>query len=127
MSIIVDREMRLARAERYAEVSRAGDLDVLEAAYQQAARDGDTEYAAAAARAIRDKLLALSDQYVTLDRVGLDTSSITALVASLRNVFGGAWPKYRQQLRDLPQQEGFPFQVEFPKPPDTEAQEGDAL
>jgi hypothetical protein len=27
------------------------------------------------------------------------------------------WVTYRQQLRDIPQQEGFPWQVEWPNPP----------
>lgn len=30
-----------------------------------------------------------------------------------------AWQTYRQALRDIPQQEGFPEQVEWPTPPNT--------
>ena len=82
--------------------------------------DGDAETAAAAARAVRDKLLTLSDKEVTLDRVGIDTSSVTALIASLKNVFGGLWSNYRKLLRDLPEQEGFPFDIEWPEAPDGE-------
>lgn len=116
-SLIIGKDERLARAEKFAEAARAEQLDVLKTAYQQAADEGDENAAADAARAIRDKLLAISDKEVTLDRVGLDTSSTTAFLRSLKTIFDGAWTKYRKLLRDLPEQEGFPLHIEWPEQP----------
>ena len=56
---------------------------------------------------------------MTLDRLGLDTSTATKFISSLSKIFSGSWAKYRQALRDLPTQAGFPFDVEFPTPPDS--------
>lgn len=87
------------------------------------AKAEDEESAAAAVRAIRDALLEKSDRQMVLDRMGLDVPSggtFTAWLAFLRTlggVIGGAWATYRQALRDLPQQVGFPYNVEFPTPP----------
>ncbi len=122
-SLIVGKEERLARAEKFAEAARAERLDVMQAAYQQAVNDGDENAAAEAARAIRNKLLAQSDKEVTLDRVGLDTSSPTAFLRSLKNIFDGAWTRYRKLLRDLPEQEGFPLNIAWPKQPVEEMEE----
>ena len=120
MSIIVSKEERLAKALAFAEAAKAEQLDTLKEAYKQAVADTDAETAAAAARAVRDKLLSLSDKEMSLDRLGLDTSSATKFIASLATIFTGKWAKYRQLLRDLPEQAGFPFDVEFPTPPDSE-------
>ena len=57
---------------------------------------------------------------MTLDRLGLDISSATKFIAALAKIFTGAWAKYRQALRDLPEQAGFPFEIEFPVAPDSE-------
>ena len=53
-------------------------------------------------RAKRDALLAASD-WTQLKDVPVEVSE--------------QWQEYRQALRDLPQQEGFPFQVVFPNKP----------
>lgn len=116
--IIVSKEERLARAEKITESARAERLDVLEAAYKKAVETGDETAAADAARALRNKLLDESDKEMSLDRLGLDVSSATRFISSLASIFSGAWAKYRQALRDLPQQAGFPFNIEFPIPPD---------
>lgn len=83
---------------------------------------------AAAVRAARDALLAASDQYMTLDR-GLDlklpdnvtaTTMLTAfkdIISGFKNVLSGDWANYRQALRDLTAQEGFPFSVNWPAAP----------
>lgn len=118
MSIVVSKEERLAKALTFAEAARADRLDTLKAAYEQAVKDKDEDTAADAARALRNKLLELSDKEVTLDRLNLNTSSAVAFITSLKNVFDSAWAKYRKSLRDLPQQEGFPLTVEFPKAPE---------
>ena len=83
--------------------------------------------AAADVRAIRDKLLADSDRYVLIDRLGIkipDTISATTMLSiikelfsSLGNVLNGEWSTYRQALRDITKQPNFPFDVEFPTKP----------
>ena len=79
--------------------------------------------AAAEVRAKRDELLALSDASMALDRLGLDVpsgSTFTAWLAFLRglgNVLTGAMALYRKALRDLPEQAGFPYDVNWPVKP----------
>lgn len=109
---------RLARVEAMANAQKAELTEVLRAAYEKACEAQDKEEAAALARKLRDKLLSSSDKEMSLDRLGLDTSSATKFISSLAAVFTGAWAKYRQALRDLPEQPGFPFDVKFPTPPD---------
>lgn len=99
--------------------------DVLLLAYEQACNDRNEEDAAEIVRKIRNNLLDESDKEMTLDRVGLDSSSMTGFIASLSDIFSGKWAKYRQELRDLPDQEGFPFDVTFPIPPNSEELETD--
>lgn len=82
-------------------------------------------YAAAAAevRAKRDELLALSDASMALDRLGLDVPSGTTFTAwlsflrGLGNVLTGAIAIYRKALRDIPEQPGFPYDVDWPVKP----------
>lgn len=116
---------RLARAEAAADAQRAELMETLQRAYKSACNAGDAEEAANFARAIRNKLLDGSDKEMSLDRLGLDTSTATKFVASLVKVFGGTWAQYRQQLRDIPEQAGFPFNIEFPIPPESENTEGE--
>ncbi len=111
---------RLAQAEAMANAQKAELMETLQAAYERACVDEDAEEAAALARKIRNKLLDSSDKYLSLDCLGLDTSSATKFIASLGKIFTGAWAKYRKELRDLPEQAGFPFNIEFPTPPDSE-------
>lgn len=93
-------------------------LEALKAAYLQAAANEDAAGAAEAARAYRNKLLDESDKQVTLDRLGVDFTDITKLLQSLRKALSGAWTKYRQALRDLTDQPGFPFHIDFPAKPE---------
>lgn len=71
----------------------------------------------------RNKLLAESDSYMALDRLNLEVPDGNTFAAwkpfliSLGNVLSSDLAKYRQELRDLPSQEGFPYKVEFPKKP----------
>lgn len=109
---------RLAQAEAMANAQKAELMETLQAAYKRACEDNDEEAAAELARKIRDKLLDNSDKEMSLDRLGLDTSSATRFIASLATIFSGKWAKYRQLLRDLPEQAGFPFNIDFPTPPD---------
>lgn len=108
---------RLARAEAMANYQKSQLLEVLRAAYEAACDSGDEQAAADAARALRNKLLDLSDKEMSLDRLGLDIRNMVTLLATLGTIFAGEWATYRQALRDLPQQEGFPLNVIWPSEP----------
>lgn len=85
---------------------------------------------AAKVREIRNQLLTESDSYMIFDRAGLklpDTISATTLltafkdlISSLKNLTSGEMAKYRQALRDITKQKGFPYDVEFPTKPTEE-------
>lgn len=98
-------------------------INILRLAYENACEIEDAESAAAFARKIRNKLLEESDKEMSLDRLGLTVpsgSTFTVWLSFLRNlgdVLSNSWATYRQALRDLPQQEGFPFDVTFPEKP----------
>lgn len=98
--------------------------DVMRRAYDQAVADQDEERAAELARKLRNKLLYESDKHFTLDSMlpeaptGISFSDWLHWLKELAAVASNAWAKYRQALRDLPEQEGFPFNVVFPKSPD---------
>ncbi len=114
---------RLAQAEAMAAAQKAETMEVLQAAYKRACEELNEEDAAAFARKIRDKLLNETDSRVALDRFNISVPSGTSFTAwlsflkSLGEIITGAWAIYRQALRDLPEQEGFPFNVTFPAPP----------
>ncbi len=92
-------------------------------AWLQRAIQEDYDKAAAKVRAIRDELLAESDSEMALDRQGLvvpSGSTFTAWLAFLKglgDILSGAVSAYRQALRDVPQQEGFPYDVNWPVAP----------
>ena len=117
---------RLAQAEAMAAAQKAETMEVLQAAYKRACEELNEEDAAAFARKIRDKLLNETDSRVALDRFNISVPSGTSFTAwlsflkSLGEIITGAWAIYRQALRDLPEQEGFPFNVTFPAPPEIE-------
>ena len=83
----------------------------------------DYDRAAAEVRAARDKLLAESDKEMVLDRMGLEVPtgvSFTAWLGFLKKLgaaVSGEMARYRQELRDIPKQEGFPYSVVFPTMP----------
>lgn len=97
-------------------------------AWKEKAVAAAREECAAAVRAARDALLAASDQRMTLDR-GLnlklpDTVTAATLLTAFKDIItgfkdalSGDWAKYRQALRDLTTQEGFPFNVIWPSAP----------
>lgn len=117
---------RLAQAEAMAAAQKAETMEVLQAAYKRACEELNEEDAAAFARKIRDKLLNETDSRVALDRFNISVPSGTSFTAwlsflkSLGEIITGAWAIYRQALRDLPEQEGFPFNVTFPTPHEIE-------
>ena len=85
-------------------------------------------------RAKRDELLAETDKEMCLDRLKLelpeDITTVTLLASvkqfftSLKDIFTSDMAKYRQSLRDIPQQEGFPYNVSWPEKPTKEESEG---
>lgn len=111
---------RLAQVEAMAAATKAELDETLKAAYTRACEEQNEEEAAALARKIRNKLLDNSDAQMSLDRLGLDTTNATKFIASLAKIFSSEWAVYRQALRDLTEQAGFPFNIEFPTPPDAE-------
>lgn len=61
---------------------------------------------AAKVRAKRGELLAESDREVLPDRNNAQSEEYTA------------WAEYRQALRDIPEQEGFPYDIVWPAKPE---------
>lgn len=125
MSIQNNELLRLARMEAICNKLRSEMDDVMTKAYEQAVSDKDEVRAAEMARKIRNRMLDNSDAEMSLDRIGLDTSSATAFLSSLKNIFDNSWAVYRQHLRDISAQEGFPFNIDWGTPPDSKSKEGD--
>ena len=111
---------RLAQAEAMAAAQKAETMEVLQAAYKRACEELNEEDAAFYARKIRNKLLEETDKEMSLDRLGLDTSTALKFIVSLTSVLNGAWTTYRQELRDISKQDGFPFNIIFPVSPDND-------
>lgn len=124
----VKNEERIARLEAICDKMRAEEPDVQENALQAAILVKDEELAAALARMIRDKLLVESDGKLAFDRWGINVPeevSMTTILPAFKALADGFkrllcsdWAAYRQALRDLPQQEGFPFVINWPEAPD---------
>ena len=76
----------------------------------------------------RNQLLADSDKNMVLDRINFEIPkeiTLTNIVTVIKELFNtistiknGAWAVYRQELRDITKQKGFPYEVEFPKKPE---------
>lgn len=76
----------------------------------------------------RNKLLEESDKHMVLDRIGFEIpkeltatnllTAVSSFFTTLGNLKNNDWSKYRQELRDLTKQEGFPYDVKFPTPPE---------
>ena len=93
--------LRVSRCEAICNQLRSEMNDVLQDAYHKAIEDHDEEIAARSCRQIRNHLLEDTDKYMLADRPYLEE-----------------WAQYREALRELPEQEGFPFDVEFPDKPE---------
>ncbi len=96
------------RAEEYSATVSAHGL-MLDDALAEKIVTAATEKEAESVRKMRDTLLLKSDPQMFADRVEHEDAEIVE-----------AWKEYRQALRDLPQQPGFPFDVEWPEMPRTE-------
>ena len=94
----------------------AGNIE----AWRERAMREDYDRVAAEVRAIRDKLLAETDKEMMIDRMGLEVPTGVSLsdwlefLKKLGSAVSGDLAKYRQELRDIPKQEGFPYCVVFP-------------
>lgn len=113
-------QIRLARMEAICNQIKSEMDDVMQRAYKQAVADNDTDRAAELARKIRNRLLDKSDAQMSLDRIGLDTSTSVAFLSSIKSIFSNDWAVYRQHLRDITAQEGFPFNIDWGVSPDVE-------
>ena len=125
----MNNEMRLMRVEAVCNQLRSEMADVLQKAYLAACEAQDEESAAALARRIRNGLLEASDKECVLDKIlpeapeGITFSAWLSWLKELANVAKNEWGVYRQSLRDLPEQDGFPFDIEWPIAPDAEKEE----
>lgn len=91
------------------------------------AKQAEIEKLSTEIRNKRNALLAECDADVALDRLNLvipDKITASTLLAGVKSVFeglssvlNGDMARYRQALRDIPQQEGFPYNVKFPIKP----------
>lgn len=93
------------------------------------AKDVEYENFASKIREKRNKLLEKTDKEMCLDRLNIQFPSELTATNLLSNIkqflkvfsdaFNGDMAKYRQELRDITKQKGFPYEVEFPKEPNT--------
>lgn len=123
MSIQNNDTLRISRLETICEGITGQLNDVIKESYEKAIENKDEELAASLARKLRDNLLKESDSRVAFDRFdikvpsGSSFSSWLSFLKSLGKILTSDWSKYRQELRDLPQQPGFPFDIKFPTIP----------
>lgn len=123
MSIQNNDTLRISRLETICEGITGQMNDVIKESYEKAVENKDEELAASLARKLRDNLLKESDSRVAFDRFdikvpsGSSFSSWLSFLKSLGKILTSDWSKYRQELRDLPQQPGFPFDIKFPTIP----------
>ena len=129
--ITSNEQMRLAKMEAMCDQLRSEMRDVLERAYAIAVEERDEDRAAELARKIRNKLLDASDKYNTVDRVfnfdlpeTISTtnviSAVKALIEGIHGITANDWSVYRQHLRDITDQPGFPFDIDWGTAPDAE-------
>lgn len=129
--ITSNEQMRLAKMEAMCDQLRSEMSDVLERAYAIAVEERDEDRAAELARKIRNKLLDASDKYNTVDRVfnfdlpeTISTtnviSAVKALIEGINGITVNDWSVYRQHLRDITDQPGFPFDIDWGTAPDAE-------
>lgn len=91
------------------------------------------EYEAKKVREIRNKLLEETDKEMCIDRLNIELPedlTMTNLISGLKKffmgfseIFNGDMAKYRQKLRDITKQDGFPYNIKFPIKPSTKDKE----
>lgn len=97
--------------------------DYYDRAMAECEAENDVETAKLIVRTKRNEILAKTDSHMSLDRIGLTTPTYTlaGLIEFIRimvKALTGDWAKYRQALRDIPDQPGFPFSVVWPEEPE---------
>lgn len=95
---------RLARIEAMANSQKSELISTMRDTYERSCVDGDIESASDYARKIREKLLAESDWTQVVDSPLSEFDKLK-------------WAAYRQELRDIPEQPGFPLVIEWPSEP----------
>jgi len=95
---------RIAKIEAIANAHKAEQLSTMRDTYDRSCLEGDIDSAAEFARKVRDKLLSETDWTQVVD------SPLTESVKL-------QWASYRQELRDIPEQAGFPLVIEWPLEP----------
>ena len=96
--------------------------------YLAIAKKKEYEALATEVRKKRDELLKETDKDMCIDRLNIklpDNLSATNLLSGMKqfvegfaNVFNGKTAEYRQKLRDIPQQDEFPYNVIWPNKED---------
>lgn len=81
------------------------------------AKQQEYDKKAAEVRAKRNALLEETDSTFCIDRILPENISTTAFTNKLKELAQSDTAKYRQALRDIPEQEGFPFKVKWPTKP----------
>lgn len=120
-------QLRLARVEAVCDQLRSEMDDVMQRAYDSAVAAQNGEQAAEIARKIRNKRLDESDRQCTFDKIlptapsGMAIADWLDWLKRLAEAANGAWGAYRKALRDLPEQAGFPFEIDWPEAPDAQA------
>lgn len=99
----------------------------------QKAKDSEYEELATQVREKRNELLQKSDKFMCLDRLGIEIPEnitptsllnvVKTFFEGLSNSINGNYAKYRQELRDITKQAGFPYNVEFPIEPSSNESE----
>lgn len=93
--------------------------------YLNKAKSDDYEQAAMEIRAKRNAILSDTDKEMCLDRLGVSKPSGSSFsdwlsfLQRISSVMFGEMARYRQELRDITKQEGFPYDVKFPEKPKT--------
>ena len=112
-----------ARVLHAAEVDHANTPENLARALEAALEENDLEKAAQLARAKRDQLLKEVDAHGSVYRLEMEEpagTSFSAWLPILRQLVAHSndpWAVYRRKLLDVPQQDGFPAQIEWPERP----------
>lgn len=96
--------------------------------YLESAKKNEYKILAAEIRKKRDEMLKESDKDMCIDRLDIKLpenlsatnllSGMKQFIEGLANIFNGNVAKYRQELRDITKQEGFPYNVVWPNKED---------
>ena len=85
------------------------------------AKEQDRERAEKEVREKRNELLSKSDKEMCIDRLGLEKPSGNTFkewlpfLTKIADKMSSPEAEYRQQLRDITKQDGFPYDVVYPK------------